>query len=176
MNWMMIYGVIGLVSIIWPVLHQPKLMWFAPAFMISMVLHIWFTQRKKERSMWNDLNATLSFSLGAIAGYLLGNGVIDSTILIVYVHCVFYFMGTVFFVKSVIRERKNPAWMMYAKIYHLLLLLLPIVIKVPWLVLAYLFPLFRLWIWGGKQITPLKAGIVEIGNAVLFTVFTLWIM
>lgn len=171
-QWGIIYGVIAVLCLIPPLISMPQLFYFAPMLLVLLVVNIWFVKQKSERAFLNDLCAILIFSLGGAAAYLLGGGGWDYTILMVVVFNLLYFMGTVFFVKSVFRERKSKRWVAYAQVYHVLLLFIPWVLGNPWMGLAYLFAAVRALVLAGKVVRPMKVGIIEIIGAVQFLILT----
>lgn len=176
LNWASIYGLTGLPFMIIPVLEEPTLILIAPFLLLSVIVHLYHIRKKNERAMGNNLGAVHAFSMGAIAAYVLGTGQWDFTTLFLYIYCSIFFLGTVFFVKSNIRERKNPHWIRYSKYYHWFMLFVPILLGHPWLTIPFLFPLMRLYRWGGTNIKPIQVGIIEIGNAFQYVLLSLWLM
>jgi hypothetical protein len=175
-SWAVYYGMAGLLFLIIPLEKEPALVPVAPLLLISVIVHIRHVQKRNERAMVNNLGAVHAFSMGAVAAYVLGTGKWDFMALILYMNCVIYFVGTVFFVKSTIRERKNPRWLGYAKTYHWFMLLVPTLFERPWLFIPYIYSLVRLYRWGGTDIKPIRIGMIEIGNAIQFLLFSLWLI
>ncbi len=167
-RWGVAYGLIGLIFLVYPLIVEPKLWILAPMICGLFSINFWYVTKGDERAIMNDLVAILVFSLGGVAAYLLGTGEWSFLMFSIYLFSVVYFMGSVFFVKSVIRERKNPRWLTYAIIYHVFLLLIPVFWGTPWLFLAFIASLIRLLIWGGKEIKPVQAGIIEMVNSLQF--------
>jgi Ni,Fe-hydrogenase I cytochrome b subunit len=83
-----------------------------------------------------------------------------------------YFMGSAFFVKSVFRERTNKRWIAYARIYHTAAPFIPLVIGFPYMAAAFVFSSVRAFVFAGKQIRPMKVGIIEIVGSVLFVLLS----
>jgi len=126
--------------------------------------------------MINDLCAILVFSLGGAAAYWLGQGGWDDTMAAVVVYSFLHFTGSVFFVKSVFRERGNKRWIAYARVYHGLLLIVPWVAGDPGMIVPYIYSVIRTFIFAGKSMQPPKAGVLEIIGAAQFLMFSiLWI-
>jgi hypothetical protein len=163
---------IAVLCLIPPLVSLPQLFYFAPLLLVLLAVNIWFVKQKSERAFLNDLCAILIFSLGGAAAYLLGEGGWDRTMILVVVFNLLYFMGTVFFVKSVFRERKSKRWVAYAQVYHVILLLIPWVLGNPWMGCVYLFATVRTFALAGKVIRPMKVGIIEIIGAVQFLILT----
>lgn len=172
---LVIYGVIGLAAVIYPLIVKPQLFFFAIPFIILLSLNIWHVKRKSERAILNDFCAILIFSLGGAASYLYGDGGWDFEMLTIVLYKLMYFMGTAFFVKTVFREKKNPTWTRISQIYHVLILIIPILLGQPWMILPFIFPLIRTFLFSGKTMRPMKVGIMEIIGAVQFIIIS-WIV
>ncbi|OAB45306.1 YwiC-like family protein [Paenibacillus glacialis] len=168
MKWGSIYSSIAILSLIPPLVSYPPIFFFGPLLLVFVSVNIWHVKHKIERALINNLCAIIIFSLGGAAAYLLGGGGWDRTMAMIVIYNVIYFMGTVFFVKSVFRERKNKRWIVYAQIYHVLSVLIPMVLGNPWMMIGYVFPLVRSFALAGKQIKPTKVGIIEIVGAIQF--------
>ncbi|GAA5346310.1 YwiC-like protein [Planifilum fimeticola] len=171
-RWALIYWALGMVFLIPPLLWEPSLLWAGPVLAALFCINGWYAYRRNERSFVNDLCAILAFSVGGAAAHMVGAGSWDAMALWVAVPCILYFLGSVFFVKSVFRERKNERWLIASKGYHLLLLILTALLE-PWFVLPYAFSAFRAFLWGGKTIRPMKVGIIEIVGSLLFLVLSI---
>lgn len=170
-RWALIYWALGMIFLLPPLIVEPSILWAGPVLVVLFGINGWYAYRRNERSFVNDLCAILAFSVGGAAAYVVGAGKWDVMALWVVVPCVLYFLGSVFFVKSVFRERKNEKWQIASKGYHLLLLFLTALLE-PWFVLPLAFSAFRAFMWGGKTIQPMKAGIIEIVGSVLFLVLS----
>ncbi|MFC7679968.1 YwiC-like family protein [Paenibacillus sp. GCM10028914] len=170
-----IYGLIGLTAVIYPLIIKPQLFYFAIPFLLLLSLNIWHVKRKSERAIFNDFCAILIFALGGAASYMYGDGGWNFEMLTIVLYNLVYFMGTAFFVKTVFREKNNAAWKKASYIYHVLILIVPIVLGQPWMILPFLFPLIRTFLFSGKTMRPMKVGIMEIIGAVQFIIIS-WIV
>lgn len=170
-----IYGVIGLAAVIYPLIVKPQLFYFGIPFIILLSLNIWHVKHKSERAILNDFCAILIFSLGGAASYLYGDGGWSYEMLTIVLYNLVYFMGTAFFVKTVFREKKNPTWKRVSQIYHIVILIVPILLGQPWMILPFIFPLIRTFLFSGKTMRPMKVGIMEIIGAVQFIIIS-WIV
>lgn len=175
LKWSVIYGVIAVAALIYPLILRPALFYFGIPFTLLLLVNIWHVKQKSERAIVNDLCAILIFSLGGAAAYLFGGGTWDRVMLIVTLLNFLYFMGTAFFVKTIFRERGNKKWEYTSRIYHVLILFIPWLCGYPWMTLPFLFPLIRALILTGKQARPMKIGILEIIGAVQFIIIS-WIV
>ncbi|GAB6932430.1 YwiC-like family protein [Calditerricola satsumensis] len=167
LRWAFGYWTAGMVFAIPPLVHFPSLLWAGPVLGALLAVNAWYAYRRNERSFVNDVCAILAFSIGGVASYVVGAGTWDAMALWVAGLCVLYFVGSVFFVKTVFRERKNARWLRASKGYHTLLVVALGIVE-PLLVLPYAFSAARAFAWGGKAMRPLHVGLIEIAGSVLF--------
>lgn len=167
------YAAVAVLCLIPVLLKEPWLFWFAPVLMLLITVNIWHVRRKSERALLNDICAIMLFCTGGAAAFMLGGGTWGRELIEVLLFNFLYFMGTVFFVKSVFRERKNKRWIVYAIVYHAIALAVPLVMLHPWMCLPFLYPLVKTLIYAGKQMKPMKVGIMEIIGSVQFLILSL---
>lgn len=172
LKWSGIYGAIALAALAYPLLRTPELFYFGIPFLLLLIVNIWHVKQKNERAIVNDLCAIIIFSLGGAASYLYGGGIFGREMLAIVVLNFAYFMGTAFFVKTIFRERGNRMWQAAARIYHVLILFVPWILGMPWMTIPYIFPLIRTFLFTGKAMKPMKAGILEIIGSVQFLVIS----
>jgi hypothetical protein len=165
-----IYLMIATLSIIPVLWMQWSFIWFAFAMIPFGLANAYFAKIKDERNVWNDVSAVTSFCIGGMASYYHGAHVVDETIAWVFVLPYLYFLGSIFFVKTMIREKKSIAYRNLSWGYHMLLIVVFIALGYPLLALAYAPSLIRaIWFYG-KKIPIMKIGIVEIANSVFVLV------
>ncbi|WP_214884296.1 MULTISPECIES: YwiC-like family protein [unclassified Exiguobacterium] len=162
----MMYLIIAIAAIVPVFLVVWSLIWFAVAMIPFGLVNAYFAKIKDERNVWNDASAVTSFCIGGMASYYLGARVLDETMIWVFVLPYLYFFGSIFFVKTMIREKKSIIYRNLSWGYHILLIIVFIVLGYPLLVLAYAPSLIRaIWFYG-KKVPIMKIGIVEIANSV----------
>ncbi|MGA8941921.1 MAG: YwiC-like family protein [Thermoactinomyces sp.] len=171
-RWSLVYCGLGMIFMLPPLVAQPSLLWAGPVLAGMLAINGWYAYRRNERSFINDMVAILTFSIGGTASYFIGAGKLDDLALWVAALCFVYFAGSVFFVKSVFRERKNVTWQKVSKGYHALLAVILAILD-PLLVLPFAFSTVRAFVWGGKPVSPIKVGIIEIIGSVLFLVLSI---
>ena len=165
-----IYLMIATLSITPVLWMQWSLIWFAFAMIPFGLANAYFAKIKDERNVWNDVSAVTSFCIGGMASYYHGAHVVDETIAWVFVLPYLYFLGSIFFVKTMIREKKSIAYRNLSWGYHMLLIVVFIALGYPLLALVYAPSLIRaIWFYG-KKIPIMKIGIVEIANSVFVLV------
>ena len=169
-KWGVIYAVIALICVVLPLYKYTELLFFAIPLVGLLLVNIWHAKQRSEREIVNDLCAIVIFSLGGAAAYLLGGRGWDYTMIVVILFNFLYFTGTVFFVKSVFRKRGDKSWLMATRIYHVILLVIPWIVGIPWMMLSYTLALIRSFVYGGKQMRPMKVGIIEIVSVIFFLI------
>ncbi|WP_215146037.1 YwiC-like family protein [Exiguobacterium qingdaonense] len=162
----MIYLIIAIVAIVPVFLVEWRLIWFAAAMIPFGLVNAYFAKVKDERNVWNDVSAVTSFCIGGMASYYLGARLLDATIVWIFALPFLYFMGSIFFVKTMIREKKSIVYRNLSWGYHILLFIVFIVLGYPLLALAYAPSLIRAVWFYGKTIPIMKIGIVEIANSI----------
>ncbi|RHB50144.1 YwiC-like family protein [Exiguobacterium sp. AM39-5BH] len=160
------YLAIASVAAIPVFLAEWRIVWFVLAMMPFGLINAYFAKMKDERNVWNDVSAVTSFCIGGIASYYLGARVLDETMVWMFVLPYLYFLGSIFFVKTMIREKKSRFYRNVSWGYHSLLVAIFIMFGYPLLAFAYVPSLVRAVAFYGKKIPIVKIGIVEIANSV----------
>lgn len=160
---------------------RPQLLWFAPAYAALLAVNAVYARLRRERALVNDLASVLQSCLmvlvaGAGSGEIGGLGTVTDidevrdVLPAVFLPVLAYFAGTVFYVKTMIRERDSVGYRVASVLYHLLALAAAVV----WwnAVLAALFGLLlvRSWVLPRLRLAPKQVGILEIVNSVLLLV------
>ena len=175
--WVLKYSVTSVIFMLPIVWLYPILLWGSLLLLPLLLVNIYFIKKKQERSLWNNLSGILIFSLGGTAAYVIGHGNISKEAFILLCLTTLYFMSSAFYVKSLIRERKNGTFKWKSHIFHGLLLLVPWVIGSPWLTIAYLPSVGKDFLTSRKKpIKPIKIGIIEIINGIVFFLFILYFL
>jgi hypothetical protein len=172
--WGVGYGSIAIICLIAPLFSKPELLLFGPLLLALLLINIGHAIRRTERAIINDLCAILLFSLGGAAAYLLGGGGWDYTMAVVVGFSFLHFASSAFFVKTVFRERNNKRWALYARIYHIVLLVIPWTMGYPLMIFSYVYSVVRAYLLVGKQIRPWKVGIIEIVSTVQFLLLAVY--
>lgn len=167
-NWTLIYGVACFLFSIPAFLHNWKIIYFILAILALSPISIYYTKQKDERALVNDFNGILIFAIAGMAAYYFADNQFDEKIWWVTLLPSLYFIGSTFYVKSVLRERKNPLYMKISLVFHLLCML----IFLPWqqygLALAFVTPFIRaVWIPQLKLSTK-QIGLIEVAVSLVF--------
>jgi hypothetical protein len=117
------YGGASLVLGLGVVLAAPHLLWWLPAFVPLLIVSLWWTARGAERSLCNDVVTVLAAGLltpvavDAVAGP--GAALAEPAVLAITTLVTGYFLGTVLYVKTMIRERGDRRYRLASLGYHL---------------------------------------------------------
>lgn len=170
LTWFLRYFTVALIFALPVLITEPALFLIALMMMPFFIINLWFGKRNKDRSLWNDFAAITAFGIGGLGSYYLGAGYIDEAAWNVFLLAVLFFYGSAFFVKTMIREKKNPAFRWISWAYHLIVVGLFLATGA-WLVtLAFIPSLVRAVYLHGKQLKPMEIGILEIGNSLFFLI------
>lgn len=105
--WMLWYGIPSLLCLIPLVIIMPSLLLFGSFMLPLFAVNVYFIKTKNERSLWNDLSGIIIFAIGGMASYYIGIEQFTMDLLILLFIITAYFMGSAFYVKSLIRELKK---------------------------------------------------------------------
>lgn len=166
-----IYFLIACVFGIVSLLYEWKILLFVGMMIPLFIVNMYFARQKKERALVNDICAILVFCIGGLVSYYFSMKTIDGTALWIAVVSFLYFLGSTFYVKTMIREKNNPIYRFVSWGYHIVLTIVLFVVN-PWLSLVFIPSLARAIILYGKKISILKVGILEIVNSVYFLIVT----
>lgn len=167
-TYLLIAGILG-----FPVLiNYPKILFVLLLVAPFFTINIYFVKKKRERAFLNDLAGVIGLSSTSLVAYYVGTKAYSSEIFIVWLLIILFFIGSIFFVKSKIREKNNASFKLAGTIYSIALPIFAIIFFNIYLMLAYLFSTFRLfWIAKEENPSPMKTGIIEIVNSVWFIIF-----
>lgn len=170
---MLLYGGLLIPIGILLLVFQPSLGWFIPLFIPLLFVNMYYAKRNRERAFLNDVAAIVQFSLMVFVAHHVGGGSDWLLAAELFGISVLYFVGTVFYVKTIIRERHNPKFYRYSVGYHLALLAAGAVWHSPWLLLPLAVLAVRA-IWVPRANLSIKqTGILEFVFSALLTVTVL---
>lgn len=147
------------------VLGRPEVLSYAPAYAFLLAVNACYARLRRERALANDLASVVQSCLMVLVATTVAGADISRATL-AFVTVLLYFTGTVLYVKTMIRERDNPAYYRISVAYHVFafavaacLGVMSAVVFAALLVRAAVLPRHRL--------TPKHVGIVEIGGCAL---------
>ena len=151
--------------------------WQVLYFMFSMLpfvaVNIYFTKKKDERNLWNDLAGILIFALAGMGSYYFSDRTFDEKILWVAIYPTLFFIGTTLYVKSMMRERKNPRYFWASVIFHLLCVLIFVVSQQFILALAFVPGFVRAVYLPTKKLSVMQVGLTEFAITAVFFILLL---
>ncbi|HEX6968219.1 MAG TPA: YwiC-like family protein [Micromonosporaceae bacterium] len=159
-----LYSAVALPLVAVVAVARPAVLWYAPAYAFLVAVNAWYAWRRRERALGNDLVAVLQSSLMVfVTATVAAEQPVE--LLGAFAATLGYFAGTVWYVKTMIRERGNAAYRRWSVGYHLAAFL-----AAAWAgpVLAGFFGwlLLRAAVLPRLRLSPLHVGLVEIGNCV----------
>ncbi|MGA4670757.1 YwiC-like family protein [Propionibacteriaceae bacterium Y1923] len=164
------------------VLGGPQVLWWGLAGALLVALALLLTRQKKERSLLAGVVSILAGTgVGVVTRYWAPAEVLSATgtELATLAATVAYFAGTVFTVKTMIRQRGSRGWLAASIGYHVLLLAGVAVAALvgwlgwAWLVLAVLLLARAVWeptTLDSRPLTVLQIGLIEVAASVLLLV------
>lgn len=168
-RWAGAFGTLGTGLMAYPVWRFPAIAALGAAAAALFAANLRFASRRQERTLLNDALAIAGLETWAPVSYLVGAGTLDRAAMLLWAFCFLFFFATAFHVKTLFRERSDPAFKRVSDAVHLALLGVPALAGLPELALAYLPSALRTWLMPrGRRIPPLAAGLVEIANSLVF--------
>ncbi|MFE8700348.1 YwiC-like family protein [Cytobacillus sp. FJAT-54145] len=168
MRWTLIYLIPALILLIIPLVHRPSIIYFGIAMFPFFIINAYFSSKNKERAFLNDLSAITVFGIAGLASSYLVTADIHSLALLAFVTTFLFFVGSTFYVKTMIREKKNQLFKYLSWGYHVLVSIVWL-FSGQWLItLAFLPSLYRAIFFYGKPLSAKEVGILEIVNASFF--------
>lgn len=153
-QWAVIYFSLSLISALPVLFYRPTLLYFLLPMLPLGAVQFYFAKKRDERHLLNDLAGILTFGIIGIANGFLATEQINWAYLI---HPSLFFIATTLYIKSLVRERKNPLYMNLSIASHLLLAIVYWEWGFSGIFMAYLFALARSIIvpsfgWNVKQV------------------------
>jgi hypothetical protein len=172
-KWTCIYMVPALLLLTIPIWLQPKIIYFGILMIPFFIINAYYSSKNRDRALGNDISAVIVFSLAGIgSGYFISEQ-ITTSLMLVFISSVMFFLGSTFYVKSMIREKKNQQFKWVSWIYHLIVPIVWLLLGGLLLCLAFIPSLFRAIYFYGKPLSAKQVGIYEIVNATIFFIFVL---
>ncbi|SUT86830.1 Uncharacterised protein [Actinobacillus ureae] len=153
-KWALIYVLISLLCAIPVLLAIPQILQFLALILPLAAIQIYYAKQRDERNLLNDIAGYLTFGVIGLASFYLAEQQFNWEILI---HPTVFFIGATLYVKSMVRERKNPLYMELSIGFHLLFSIIYLMFGYLWLFAVYLIALARAIVvpsfgWNVKQV------------------------
>jgi hypothetical protein len=161
-----IFGFLFIGYLVW---LSPELILYGVMVFPLFIINLYFAKMKKERLFINDLSAIIALSSVSMFIVHVGYGYFHWSGVKIWLLSVIYFIGSLFYVKSFIREKGNGLFKKQGYIYHSLIVLLPLLFGFLWISVIFLPSSLKYWITPSKmKIRPIVIGIVEIVGSIVF--------
>ncbi|MEW9053679.1 MAG: YwiC-like family protein [Neobacillus sp.] len=169
-KWTVIYLLPALILLLVPLLKMPSIVYFGLMMIPFFIINAYYTSKNQDRALMNDFSAIIAFSIAGLASSYLGQGQITIEALLVFSVSILFFAGCTFYVKTMIREKKNRQFKWISWVYHSLLLVVWFVLGYWIVAIAYIPSLYRAIAFYGKPLSPMKIGVYEIINSAIFLI------
>lgn len=166
------YGVAAAVAGALTLVLAPDLIRWAPLFVLPLGVGLIASAVRDDRSLWSGVSTTVGSSLMTLVAYDAGGGTDFTRAWLLAAVIAAYFAGTVFYVKTIIRERGSEPYYWLSVGFHSAATLALIPIS-PALVLVFAALTIRAAIVPAFPITPKQAGFGEVATTVLVGVTAL---
>ncbi|MDM5189135.1 YwiC-like family protein [Bacillus sp. DX4.1] len=167
-----LYFSVAFVCAIIALMYEWRIVFFSIIMIPCFFINIYYSRQKNERALLNDICAIILFCIGGIISYYFTMKTVDEKIWVIATISFLYFMGSTFYVKTMIREKKNPTYRFVSWGYHSLLVIATLIVS-PWFTIAFIPSLVRSIILYGRNISILKVGVLETLNSIYFFISTI---
>ncbi|HDR1345270.1 TPA: YwiC-like family protein [Pasteurella multocida] len=172
-KWSLIYGGTSLLFALPALYYNWHILYFLLAMLPLVAVNIYYVKQKNERALLNDFAGIAIFALAGMASYYFAERAFDRQIWLVALYPSLFFIATTLYVKSVLRERKNPFYLKASIIFHFLCVVIFLPFQQYGLALAY-FPALLRAIWLPRMKLSVKqVGLAEMVVSLLFFVLLL---
>ncbi|HEX5967075.1 MAG TPA: YwiC-like family protein [Intrasporangium sp.] len=151
---------------------QPSLIVWAPLFILPLGVGLWAAAARRERELLSGLTTVVGSGLMTVVAYAAGPGTDLQRAWLLALTQFLYFAGTVFYVKSAIRERGNERFLWLSIAAHAVATVVVLTFS-PWLALVFLLLTVRAAVVPRLGATPKQLGIGEMVSTVVVAVVSL---
>ncbi|GEL06771.1 YwiC-like family protein [Salisediminibacterium halotolerans] len=170
----LLYSFLGAVFLLPQFWRDPEVLALAMAALPFFFINMLFAKLKKERLLVNDLAAITGLSWLLVIAFYLGEGFISAAAVLYAGLYIFFFMASVFHVKSLIRERNNPSFHRISFVYYLLLPVGAVVLNLYAAAAAFFLTFIKAALIPSEQLRrPMQIGMIEMVNSIIFFVLIL---
>lgn len=167
-KWFALYFAAAAVILLFPLIYRWEIIYFGMAMTPFFLINIYYGKKKKDRAFFNDLAAIAVFCIGGLASSFIVSGEITKEAFITIMLCFLFFVGSTFYVKTMIREKNNPNYKWLSWGFHVFLMIGLVATEYAVFIIAYIPSVIRAVYFYGKKMPILKIGLIEVGNAVYF--------
>lgn len=166
-KWAIYYGLASLLLAI-PVLFYHWLVIYAIIAMQPFIaISIYFVKKKEERHLLNDFAGIAIFAIAGVMAYGF-NHPLDKHSFAILLYPSSFFIGTTLYIKSMMRERKNPRYLKASILFHGVLVVIFACFNNPYLAFAFVPSFIRAYWLPKKKLSVKRIGLIEILISLLF--------
>ncbi|TCP94808.1 YwiC-like protein [Cricetibacter osteomyelitidis] len=166
-KWTFIYGIASAVFSVPVFLYHWQTVYAIVAMLPFSALSIYFVKKKDERNLLNDFAGIAIFAIAGIMAYEF-NHPLDLHAINIALYPSLFFIGTTLYVKSSMRERKNPKYYYVSLLFHVACLLLCAALQHWWLTGAFIIALIRAYWLPRQKLSVKQIGLIEMVVSLLF--------
>lgn len=159
------YGVLAAALGLLTLLLEPGLMVWAPLFLLPLGVGLWAASARRDRDLVSGVTTVVGSALMTVVAYAAGPGDDITRAWLLALVQFLYFAGTVFYVKSAIRERHNPRFLQLSVAVHALAAVALAFVS-SWLFLVFAALTVRAAVVPRLGWSPKRIGVVEIAATV----------
>ncbi|WML43363.1 YwiC-like family protein [Neobacillus sp. PS3-40] len=167
-KWTAIYLVPAILILLFPLAKNFSIIYFGLLMIPFFIINAFYSSQNNDRSLMNDFSAIFAFSIVSLGSSFLGNGIVTAEAILIFFSSVLFFVGSTFYVKTMIREKNNPQFKWISWAFHVLIPIVWFVLGYWIVALAFIPSMLRAIGFYGKTLSAKKVGIYEIVNATLF--------
>ncbi|TKC18256.1 YwiC-like family protein [Robertmurraya kyonggiensis] len=167
-KWTLIYIFPALLLLLIPLWTRPSIVYFGLAMIPFFIINAYFSRKKNDRALLNDFSAIIVFGIAGLASAYLPYGHINADTILIFVASSLFFIGSTFYVKTMIREKKNIVYKRISWTYHVIVPVLYLIFGYWIVAIAFIPSLVRAYYFYGKPYTMKDVGVLEIVNAAIF--------
>ena len=158
---MLVYAAAATAAGLVTVVLAPGLVRWAPLFVLPLGVALWSSWKRDDRSLLSGVSTSAGSCLMTLVAYDAGGGTDWRLAWVLTGVLAAYFVGTVLYVKTMIRERDEPAFHWLSMIFHSAVTVAMAWVS-PWLVLVFAVLTIRAAIAPAFRLTPKRVGMAEI--------------
>lgn len=171
-RWAIIYGVLSALCALPLLVTMPRLGYFFLALLPLFAIEIYFAKKRNERHLVNDMAGIITFGIIGMVSFYLAQQQVSFAIL---VHPTLFFLCTTLYVKSILRERKNPRYKQASILLHFIIGVGYAMLSLYSLALVYLCTLIRAILVPRFRLNPKQVGLIEFVITAIFLIGLYWI-
>lgn len=158
------------------VLLRPRVLLLAPAFLVLVGINAWYSRRRSDRALTNGVVSAVGGSLGTLLATLAVPGApVTASVWSAFGLLALYFIGTVFFVKTMIRERGQVGYLRLSVAWHTGATVVAWLVTWPFALLFGWLAARAAWL-PHRRLSPARVGAIELVNSLVLLALTVGLL